>query len=326
MKNNETLLKLKNPSQGSRQESILSDEMLAVFCQSQIDWFKEDTKELYGEMAACREPHNDAWNEYVRSHRELDDFCLQFSHVYGGYSFDYHVFKGEVNYQNDSLNVLFYHEGQRPEKYCSRYRLTIPFGARDWYEMDHTLRYEDMVIETKNTLTLREIEILNECRDWVYMNQGFFESIVEWKELQFESFDRLYQKSKKRLAHNQAQIALLEHRLDLALKRGTQSLALQIIQDGYKGEEVQLFRKRDVPMMVEELEVLRITPSHKSVDIRIVGRDFKNYEYGHYGIWRTGTAYHEKKEWIQKGVRVETLLGIDITGDYSEEANPFSDN
>ena len=80
-----------------------------------------------------------------------------------------------------------------------------------------------------------------------------------------------------------------------------------------------MFKKVDRPMMVTRMEILRITPSKKSVDVRIVGRDFVKYEYGYYGIWRTGTVYTEEKEWISKNVRIATLFEMDIVQDYSEE-------
>ena len=42
--------------------------------------------------------------------------------------------------------------------------------------------------------------------------------------------------------------------------------------------------------------------------MKIIGRDFEKYTYDSYGIWRTGTVYGEEKEWVQKNVRIQTLL------------------
>jgi hypothetical protein len=105
----------------------------------------------------------------------------------------------------------------------------------------------------------------------------------------------------------------------LASKRALQSRALDVIEFGYEGAELKLFKKVDRPIMVQELEVLKITPSKKSVDVRIVGRDFVKYEYGYHGIWRTGTVYTERNEWIEKGLRIATLFEMDVIQDYSEE-------
>ena len=123
----------------------------------------------------------------------------------------------------------------------------------------------------------------------------------------------------QRIEQNLEEINHLRWKKALAAKRALQSRALDIIEFGYEGEEQKLFKKVDRPMMVTRMEILRITPSKKSVDVRIVGRDFVKYEYGYSGIWRTGTVFTEEKEWISKNVRIATLFEMDIVQDYSEE-------
>ena len=53
-------------------------------------------------------------------------------------------------------------------------------------------------------------------------------------------------------------------------------------------------------MMVKSLEITRVTPSKKSVDVKIIGRDFEKYTYDSYGIWRTGTVLVKRKNGFRK--------------------------
>ena len=178
-----------------------------------------------------------------------------------------------------------------------------------------------MLLNYNNEVDLNGFANWMSLHDWAWANIDFFEFAISYAAHQEPKYHEKMEQAQVRLKRNQEERNRLCWKKQLAEERVKQSRALDIIEHGYKGTTLQLFRKRDVPVKITELEILKITPSMKSVDVRFVGCDFSSYSYYH--IWRSGTNYTERKEWVAKGVRISTLLETSVVDDFSEEASPY---
>ena len=321
MKVEKPVFKLEHPSKGTRKDSILTDEMLVAFCESRIDWLKEDIEDAHKEANEFHkrterrvEMFIRSCPELVASPYELAGFNLPFENHwrYRGAAFS-------IKYQSPTFYLNFHNQEYNNHWRKGRINITFEFSETQWENGLHTMDPHKAIIDYQSECTMEEIQHWIDLRDWTFNSEEFFTSYIaacEGEELEYmEQMNVLIQ----RIEQNREEINHLRWKKALAAKRALQSRALDIIEFGYEGEEQKLFKKVDRPMMVKRIEILRITPSKKSVDVRIVGRDFVKYEYGYYGIWRTGTVYTEEKEWISKNVRIATLFEMDIVQDYSEE-------
>jgi len=293
MKVEKPVFKLEHPSKGTRKESILTDEMLVAFCESRIDWLKEDIEDAHKEANEFHtqierrvEMFISSCPELVASPYELADFNLPFENHW--------------RYRDDAFSIKY----QSPTFYLN-------FHNQEY--INHA------IIDYQSECTMEEIQHWIDLRDWTFNSEEFFASYIAACEGEEPEYMEQMNVLMQRIEQNREEMNHLRWKKALAAKRALQSRALDIIEFGYEGEEQKLFKKVDRPMMVTRMEILRITPSKKSVDVRIVGRDFVKYEYGYSGIWRTGTVFTEEKEWISKNVRIATLFEMDIVQDYSEE-------
>jgi len=320
MSNVKTVIKLEHPSKGSRKESILTDEMLVAFCESRIEWLKEDVKdalaetELYHQKAKRRiSMLVSSAPELVASPYELIGFQLPY-----GYRRTMYQRKLGIGY----LNPEFYLNLRNQEKTHwgrSEFTVSIQLKEESWKNGDYYLDPDNARISYKGDCTPDEMKRWIGIYNWLYDSEAFFERFVTACETEQSDYFSFVRKQDNRIQRNWEEVNLMNWKKILASKRALQSRALDVIEFGYEGEELKLFKKVDRPIMVQELEVLRVTASKKSVDVRITGRDFVKYEYGYHGIWRTGTVYSETKEWIETGIRIATLFEMDIIQDYSEE-------
>ena len=202
----------------------------------------------------------------------------------------------------------------------SSYAIEIPF-VDPWYEGSHSLDVMAMLLNYNSEVNLTGFANWVALHDWAWANIDFFKFAISYAVHQEPKYREKMEYAQERLQRNKEERNRLCWKKQLAEERVKQSRALDIIEHGYKGHSLQLFRKKDVPVKITELEVVRITPSMKSVDVRFVGRDFSSYSYHH--IWRSGTNYTERKEWVAKGVRISTLLETSVVDDFSEEALPY---
>lgn len=325
------VLKLENPSLGSRKDKILTDEMMVAFCESRIDLLNKEIKDCVESALKLQES---LLTEFTRL------LGLHPVHVGSKYAIDEvrFPFKVRANYSTEVIQVeydsIYIKIDLAPKRtdWGNDFSVKLPFigelfGDKEeyvgWLNSTHEIDYASMQISSKSTISLSELDDIIDLRDWIFNNPELFEWIVDFLEHSESDFFDQITRLKALVRECQEERNVMRWKRQLAYNRALQSRALDIIEFGYVGDYQKLFRKRDLPVLVKELQVLRITPSLKTVDIRIKGRDWKCYEYGRYGIWRTGVQYKEESEWIEKGVRVSTLFEIDLIDNYSEEACPY---
>ena len=324
MKTKKSIFRLEHPSKGTRKESILTDEMLVAFCESRIDWLEEDIRDAFAETEAFHEKVKSRLQmafsgtpEIIASPYEIVDFEMPYSFERVGYynemGITYPQPKFYLNFQNK--------ENTRWGR--SEFEIRISLREDQWKDGEHYLVPNNTSIAYRADCNVSQMRAWINIHDWLFESPEFFEFYVECCEAEQQEYFDYVGRQAERVQRRHEEINLMRWKKALASKRALQSRALDIIEFGYEGEEQKLFKKVDRPMMVKSLEIMRVTPSKKSVDVKIIGRDFERYIYGRYGIWRTGTEYGEEKEWIQKNVRIQTLFEMDIVEDYSEEKCPY---
>ena len=319
------VFKLENPSVGTRKERILTDEMLVAFCESRLEWLKDDISDLFNEVSEYHESVLNRFEMLIAATPEIIASAYEVASVKMPYHYERKNWNQDlvVSMQTPQLSLNF-KNGERLGWSKSDFEISIPF-IDPWNEGSRDFDFEEAEVWHMAKCSMRNIDRWIDFKHWIYDSVGLFEAYIRFCEEEEQDYYHYVKRQQSRLRKNHEEINLMRWKKELAQKRALQSRALDIIEFGYAGEEQKIYRKRDVPVMVKELEILRITPSLKTVDVRFQGRDFKKYLYGYYGIWRSGTEFHEEREWVQKGVRVTTLLGMDIIEDYSEEACPYDE-
>ena len=319
------VFKLENPSVGTRKESILTDEMLVAFCESRLEWLKDDISDLFKEMSEYHESVLNRFEMYISATPEIIASPYEVASLKMPYHFERKDWGKDLIISFQSPNICLDFKKGEPSCYTKAdFDISIPF-IDPWSEGGRDFDFDSAQVWHLAKCSMSEIDRWIDFKNWIYESVGFFESYIKFCEEEERDYFDMVKRLRARLHRNLEELNLMRWKKELAQKRALQSRALDIIEFGYSGEEQQVFRKRDVPVMVKELEIIRITPSLKTVDVRFKGRDFKKYLYGYHGIWRTGTEFHKEREWVQKGVRVATLLGMDVVEDYSEEACPYDE-
>lgn len=324
MKTKKTVFRLEHPSKGKRKESILTDEMLVAFCESRIDWLDEDIRDAFKEMEAFHQKIKSRMlmalsgtPEIIASPYEIVGFQLPYAYRKVGYTSDMDIVYLEPTFYLNIQNKEKSHWGR------SEFEIRIPLGADQWKEGEHYLDPNNARISYRADCNVSQMREWMKIYDWLFDSPEFFDYYVGFCEAEQQEYFEYVEKQSERIKRRHEEINQLRWKKALASKRALQSRALDIIEFGYEGEEQKLFKKVDRPMMVKSLEITKVTPSKKSVDVKVVGRDFVKYTYDSYGIWRTGTVYGEEKEWVQKNVRIQTLFEMNIVEDYSEEKCPY---
>ena len=324
MKTKKTIFRLEHPSKGTRKESILTDEMLVAFCESRIDWLDEDIRDAFAGTEVFHEKVKSrlqmalsGTSEIIASPYEVIDFEMPYAYNRVGYNREMDIVypqpKFYLNFQNK----------EKTRWGRSEFEIQIPFGKDQWEDGEHYLDPNDASIAYRADCNVSQIREWMNIYDWLFESPEFFEFYVQCCEAEQQEYFDYVERQAERIQRCHEEINLMRWKKALASKRALQSRALDIIEFGYEGKEQKLFKKVDRPMMVKSLEITRVTPSKKSVDVKIIGRDFEKHTYDSYGIWRTGTVYGEEKEWIQKNVRIQTLFEMNIVQDYSEEKCPY---
>ena len=319
------VFKLENPSVGTRKERILTEEMLVAFCESRLEWLKDDIFDLFNEVIEYHESVLNRFEMHIAATPEIIASPYDVASVKMPYHYERKNWNQDliVSMQTPQL-CLNFKNGERLGWSKSDFEISIPF-MEAWNEGGRGFDFEEAEVWHMAKCSMRDIDRWIDFKHWIYDSVGLFEAYIRFCEEEERDYYEYVNRQQVRLRKNHEEINLMRWKKELAQKRALQARALDIIEFGYVGVDQQIFRKRDVPVMVKEIEILRITPSLKTVDVRIKGRDFKKYLYGYHGIWRSGTEFHEEREWVQKGVRVATLLGMDIIEDYSEEAYPYDE-
>lgn len=324
MKTKKTVFKLEHPSKGKRKESILTDEMLVAFCESRIDWLQEDIRDAFKETETFHEEIKSRIQmalsgspEIIASPYEIVDFKMPYSYEQIGFQKEM-----KIAYLKPTFYLNF--QNQEASHWSrSEFEICIPLDEHQWKDGEHFLDPNNAKISYRATCNVSQMREWIKIYDWIFDTPEFFDFYVGCCESEQQEYFEYVEKQSKRIKKGHEEINHLRWKKALASKRALQSRALDIIEFGYEGQEQKLYKKVDRPMMVKSLEITKVTPSKKSVDVRIIGRDFLRYTYGRYGIWRTGTEYGEEKEWVQKNVRIQTLFEMDIVEDYSEEKCPY---
>ena len=313
-------MKLENPSIGSRKESILTDEMMVAFCESRLDWIENDIKELFEELREFSSAMEKEYQEEIQRQIDVREGSYEFKEMTQPYALGLYEYNEEISLKYKDLRLYL----NGAEGYVgwgsSKFQIEVPF-VDSWEEGSHSLDVMAMRLNYNAEVDLKGFAEWVALHDWAWANIDVFKSAVRFAEHQESMYSEKITEYKDRLTRNQEERNRMTWKKELAESRVKQSKALDIIEHGYKGKEQKLFRKRDVPIMVSELEVLRITPSLKTVDVRFVGRDFKSYSYD--CIWRSGTNFTRTKEWISKGVRISTLPETSVVEDFSEAGSPY---
>ena len=68
------VFKLENPSVGTRKERILTDEMLVAFCESRLEWLKDDIFDLFNEVSEYHESVLNRFEIHVAATPEIITF------------------------------------------------------------------------------------------------------------------------------------------------------------------------------------------------------------------------------------------------------------
>ena len=313
-------MKLENPSLGARKESILTDEMMIAFCESRLDWIAKDMEELFTDLREFASSMELDFQEQAAAEFNTRESSLDYVELQLPYTLAVYSYREEFEFKYDNLRLYLNDRIKTNSWGKSSYAIEIPF-VDPWYEGSHSLDVMAMLLNYNSEVDLNGFASWVALHDWAWANIDFFKFAISYAVHQEPKYRVKMDYAEERYKRNKEERNRLCWKKELAEARVKQSRALNIIEHGYKGETLQLFRKKDVPVKITELEVVRITPSMKSVDVRFVGRDFSSYSYHH--IWRSGTNYTERKEWVAKGVRISTLLETSVVDDFSEEASPY---
>jgi 6-pyruvoyl-tetrahydropterin synthase len=257
-----------------------------------------------------------AQNEFYSKH---SDFTIE--NLVSPYSLDLMRLSETIGLNNHSIDVYMNHKLDDHSSYHSHdFKVSVPL-MQPWSEGGRSLDFLNMKLRYTQEVDLKGYAKWVALHDWAWANTDFFEFVVAYAEHQWPAYQRKMAEMNEKLAHYQQERNQMTWKRELAQARALQNRALDIIENGYQGKVQKLFRKRDVPVLIREMEILRITPSLKSIDVRFVGKDFVSYSYNY--IWRSGTNYTKTKEWVCKNVRISTLLEVDITQDFSESGSPY---
>ena len=279
-------MKLENPSLGARKESILTDEMMIAFCESRLDWIAKDMEELFTDLREFASSMELDFQEQAAAEFNTRESSLDYVELQLPYTLAVYSYREEFEFKYDNLRLYLNDRIKTNSWGKSSYAIEIPF-VDPWYEGRHSLDVMAMLLNYNSEVDLKGFANWVALHDWAWANIDFFKFAISYALHQEPKYREKMEYAQERLHRNKEERNRLCWKKQLAEERVKQSRALDIIENGYKGHSLQLFRKKDVPVKITELEVVRITPSMKSVDVRFVGRDFSSYSYHH--IWRSGT-------------------------------------
>lgn len=316
--------KLSNPSLKPEAPSLLTDEMLIAFCDSQLEVIAEERNEIKTAITEENESLFKLIEQFSKQELPPSGGKINLHQIGKVYFVPFHYEK--MRYADPEF---VFELARRTNPEPLRVRIEIPFkGANTvpkdtfvgWLDSIHHLDFDNFIIDIHRPKpTISEFNQAVFLRDWILENTAYFDGVIRFLEKQYPDFQSFIERAFRGLRHLDRQEKQLILRKALAQKRIQQARALHIIEHGYHGEPIEMFRKLNRPIIVTDIEVLHIYPSKRVLKVRFKGRDFKKYTYDHYNRYRTGTVYKNTAVWVQDNVHVKTLFGVDINTDYSEE-------